>query len=167
MQSIAVIDWVLMVIVLVSSLISLKRGFVREALSLASWIIAFVVARLFSGNLATLLEGQIDTASLRWMIAFLILFAGTVIIGALLNHLIVELVKVTGLSGTDRVFGMIFGAVRGLLILVAAVYGLQYTLVVEDAWYQQSAFIPHLESVADWARKTLPAATERVEWFSQ
>ncbi|GGY42386.1 hypothetical protein GCM10011297_14280 [Bacterioplanes sanyensis] len=163
----AIIDWVLIAVVVISSLISLKRGFVREALSLASWIVAFVVARLFSGNLATLLEGHVDTASLRWMIAFLILFAGTVIIGALLNHLIVELVRVTGLSGTDRVFGMFFGAVRGLLILVAIVYGLQYTLVAEDAWYQQSVVIPHLETVADWARKTLPAATERMEWFSQ
>ncbi len=163
----AIIDWVLIAVVVISSLISLKRGFVREALSLASWIVAFVVARLFSGNLATLLEGHVDTASLRWMIAFLILFAGTVIIGALLNHLIVELVRVTGLSGTDRVFGMFFGAVRGLLILVAIVYGLQYTLVAEDAWYQQSVVIPHLETVADWARKTLPGATERMEWFSQ
>ncbi|WP_233243631.1 CvpA family protein [Bacterioplanes sanyensis] len=154
-------------VVVVSSLISLKRGFVREALSLASWIIAFIVARLFSGNLATLLEGQIDTESLRWMVAFLILFAGTIIVGALLNHLIAELVRVTGLSGTDRVFGMVFGAVRGLLILVVAVYGLQYTLVPDDTWYQQSVFIPQLESVADWARKTLPAATDRLEWFSQ
>jgi len=158
----AVIDWVILAVLAISSLISLKRGFVKEALSLASWIIAFLVARLFSGNLATLLEGSIDTNSLRWIVSFAILFAGTLVIGAMINHLLVEVVRLTGLGGTDRIFGMVFGFVRGLLILVAAVYGLQFTMVPQDAWWQDSTFIPHLESVADWARKTLPGAKDQV-----
>ena len=72
----AVIDWVILAVVVVSALISLKRGFVKEALSLASWVAAFLVARFFSANLATLLVGQIETNSLRWIVAFVILFAG-------------------------------------------------------------------------------------------
>ena len=51
----AIIDWVLLGVVVMSGLISLMRGFIKEALSLASWITAFIVARYFSGNLATLL----------------------------------------------------------------------------------------------------------------
>lgn len=162
----AVIDWVILAVLVISSLISLKRGFVKEALSLASWVIAFVVARLFSGNLATLLEGSIDTNSLRWIVSFAILFAGTLVIGAMINHLLGEIVRLTGLGGTDRIFGMVFGFIRGLVILVAAVYGLQYTLVPDDTWWQESTLIPHLESVADWARKTLPGATDRLMSFS-
>lgn len=162
----AVIDWVILAVLIISSLISLKRGFVKEALSLASWVIAFVVARLFSGNLATLLEGSIDTNSLRWIVSFAILFAGTLVIGAMINHLLGEVVRLTGLGGTDRIFGMVFGFIRGLVILVAAVYGLQYTLVPDDAWWKESTLIPHLESVADWARKTLPGATDRLMSFS-
>ncbi|WP_419810445.1 CvpA family protein [Bacterioplanoides sp.] len=162
----AVIDWVILAVLIISSLISLKRGFVKEALSLASWVIAFVVARLFSGNLATLLEGSIDTNSLRWIVSFAILFAGTLVIGAMINHLLGEVVRLTGLGGTDRIFGMVFGFVRGLVILVAAVYGLQYTLVPDDVWWKESTLIPHLESVADWARKTLPGATDRLMSFS-
>ena len=138
-----VIDWVILAVVVVSCLISLKRGFVKEALSLASWIAAFVIARLFSGNLATLLDGMVETNSLRWIIAFVILFAGTVTIGAMVNHLVVEMVRMTGLSGTDRVFGMVFGLIRGLLVLVAIVYGLQFTMVPQDAWWNDSVFIPH------------------------
>ena len=162
----AVIDWVIVAILAISSLISLKRGFVKEALSLASWILAFLVARLLSGNLATLLEGSIDTNSLRWIVSFAILFAGTLVICAMINHLLVEVVRMTGLGGTDRVFGMVFGFVRGLIILVAAVYGLQFTLVPQDTWWQDSMLIPHLESVADWARKTLPGAKDQVMSFS-
>ncbi|MDK2776432.1 MAG: CvpA family protein [Pseudomonadota bacterium] len=163
----AVIDWVILAVLAVSSLISLKRGFVKEALSLATWIAAFVIARLFSGNLATLLSGMVETNSLRWILAFVILFAGTITIGAMINHLVAEMVRMTGLSGTDRVFGMIFGLIRGVIILVAIVYGLQFTLVPQDAWWQESLFIPHLTSVADWARKTLPGAADQMMSLTQ
>ena len=163
----SVIDWVILAVLVVSVLISLKRGFIREALSLASWIIAFIVARMFSGNLATLLDGMVETSSLRWIIAFAILFVGTIVIGAMLNHLISEFVRMTGLSGTDRVFGMVFGIIRGVIILVAIVYGLQFTLVPEDAWWKDSTFIPYLSTLADWARKTLPGTTEQIMSFSQ
>lgn len=162
----AVIDWVMLAVLAVSALISLKRGFVREALSLLTWVLAFIVARMFSGNLATLLESIIDTQSLRWVIAFTVLFAGTVVIGAMVNHLLAEMVKATGLSGTDRIFGMVFGLVRGLIILIAVVYGLQFTLIPQDAWWQESRFIPYLSTLADWARKTLPGATAQMMSFS-
>ncbi len=56
----------------------------------------------------------------------------------MINHLVAEMVRMTGLSGTDRVFGMIFGLIRGVIILVAIVYGLQFTLVPQDGWWQES-----------------------------
>jgi membrane protein required for colicin V production len=163
----AIVDWVILIILVASGLISLKRGFVKEALSLASWIIAFIIARMFSGNLATLLEGHIDTNSIRWLVAFVVLFAGTITIGAMINHLITEMVRLTGLGGTDRFFGMLFGFIRGAVILVAIVFGLQFTPVPQDAWWQESLFIPHLSTIADWARKTLPGATSQLMSFTQ
>ena len=156
------IDWILIAVVAISGLISLKRGFVREALSLASWVIAFIVARYFSANLATLLVGHVETNTLRWALAFAALFAGTLVICALINHLMVEIVRVTGLSGTDRVFGMVFGISRGLLIIVTLVYLAQFTPAPSDNWWKESRVIPHLEPIADWARKTLPGAVSRV-----
>lgn len=163
----AVIDWVILAVLAISALISLKRGFVKEALSLASWVLAFVVARMFSANLATLLAGTVETESIRWIIAFAILFVGTVVIGALLSHLIVQFIHATGLTGTDRIFGMFFGLVRGLVIVVAIVYGLQFTVVPHDPWWQESTIIPYLSTVADWARKTLPDAAGQLMSFSQ
>lgn len=162
----AIIDWVLLAILLVSSLISLKRGFVKEALSLATWVLAFIVARLFSAHLATLLEGSIETSSIRWVIAFVILFAGTLAIGAMLNHLLVEVVRLTGLGGTDRLFGMVFGFIRGLVVVVALVYAAHFTVIPEDAWWQASIIIPHLEVIAEWAHKTLPGAVHHLTLLS-
>jgi len=163
----AVVDWVILGVLAVSGLISLQRGFVREALSLLVWAGAFILARMFSGNLATLLEEHIVTDSVRWMAAFVILFLGTVIVGSMVTHLIVEFVRMTGLSGTDRLLGMIFGAFRGVIVLVALVYGAQFTMLPKDTWWQESQIIPHLEVLADWARKTLPGAADQVMSFSK
>ncbi len=163
----SVIDWGIIVMLVISSLISLKRGFIKESLSLASWIAAFVVARLFSGNLANMLNGSIDTDSLRWILAFIILFAATLVVGAMLNHLLSHIIKATGLSGTDRVFGMFFGLIRGLVIMVIIVYGLQYTLFTKDKWWQDSTLIPYFENMANKAREILPEANSKLQKISQ
>lgn len=158
-----VIDWVIVAILAISSLISLKRGFVKESLSLATWILAFIVARAFSGNLSALLIGSIETDSLRWILAFVILFAATLVVGALLNHLLSHVIKATGLSGTDRVFGMVFGLIRGGIIILIVVYGLQYTLLSNDGWWKQSLLIPYFEDLANWARTVLPEANNQIK----
>src|SRR5690625_2495355 len=101
-------DWIILAVIGISCVISLKRGFVREALSLVTWVTAFVVAIAFHDRLATLLVDQVGTASLRSLLAFGTLFILTLIIGALVNLLISALVQATGLGGTDRVLGMVF-----------------------------------------------------------
>ncbi|MDF1764311.1 MAG: CvpA family protein [Oleibacter sp.] len=156
------IDWVIVAVIGVSSLISLTRGFIKEALSLASWVIAFFVARYFSANLSALLIDYIEVNSVRAAISFALLFACTLFVLALVNYLLAAIVNATGLSGTDRVLGMAFGAVRGLVILVALVFLGQQTPAPTDSWWQNSVIIPHLETLADWARKTLPSAVDHV-----
>lgn len=145
-------DWVILAILVVSSVISLKRGFVKEALSMANWVLAFVIAIFFHEQLAVVLEGQITTPSLRQMVAFGLLFAATLIVGAMVNYLLGELVRMTGLAGTDRTFGMVFGLVRGFVIVMAILIFLPgiVTTVESDPWWRESAFIPHLVGFEDW-----------------
>lgn len=145
-------DGVILFIIAVSALISVRRGFVREAFSLVTWVAAFVVARLFSPGLEVLLEASIETPSVRMAVAFGLLFAGTLIVGALINHLLGELVRVTGLSGTDRLFGMVFGAVRGMVVVIVLV-ALAGPLFVEDLWWQQSVLVPQFAMMEDWSRE--------------
>jgi membrane protein required for colicin V production len=156
------IDWVILGLVALSGLISIKRGFVKEALSLVTWVIAFFIARMFSGSLAHLLGDLVTTPSARWGIAYGILFAGTLIVGALVNHLVAEFVKVTGLTSTDRVFGMVFGITRGLVILTAIIFGIQFTAIPEDPWWKESIIIPYFEVLVDWARNTVPDAANKI-----
>ncbi len=147
-------DWAIVGVVLVSMLISLVRGFVKEALSLVTWIAAFIVARLFSPWLAGHLAPYIDTPSIQLLAAFALLFFGMLLIGSIMNWVISLLVQATGLSGMDRLLGMGFGFARGLLILVVALALLRMTPAVQDPWYQQSSLIPHLSLVETWSRRT-------------
>ena len=98
-------DWVIVAIVTVSSLISVLRGFVKEAISLAIWALAFFIAVVFHERLAIVLQGTIASASLRYLLAFSGLFVATLVVGSLVKLLVSELVRMTGLSGADRLLG--------------------------------------------------------------
>lgn len=149
-------DWTILVILVVSCLISLKRGFVKEALSMLNWVLAFVIAMTFRDQLATLLEAQISTPSVREMVAFGILFVATLVVGAMVNHLISELVRMTGLGGTDRLFGMVFGLIRGFVVVMALLLLLPAIIPIDqDSWWQESALIPQFLKFEGWARESV------------
>ncbi|BDX20295.1 MAG: colicin V production CvpA [Pseudomonadales bacterium] len=154
-MSLTWVDWAIVAIIAVSALISLTRGFVKEALSLLTWVIAGLVAWLFGGALAELLVPYIETPSLRVIAACSILFVMTLLLGGLVNYLISQLVKATGLSGTDRFLGMVFGAARGALLVVVAVGLLSLAPVEADAWWRESVVIPHFLLVADWSKNLI------------
>jgi len=149
------VDWAIIAIIAVSSLISLTRGFVKEALSLVTWIVAGVIAWMFGGALSQHLVDYVSTPSLQVIAACAILFVATLLVGALVNFLVGELVRVTGLSGTDRVLGMVFGAARGGLLVVLLVGLLSLAPVQRDAWWQQSVLLPHFLMVADWSKNLI------------
>ncbi|WP_120996369.1 CvpA family protein [Stutzerimonas urumqiensis] len=149
------VDWTIVGIVAVSSLISLKRGFVKEALSLVTWVVAGVVAWMFGGALSHYLAPYISTPSIQVIAACAILFVVTLLVGALVNFLIGELIRVTGLSGTDRFLGMVFGAARGGLLVVVLVGLLSLAPVQSDPWWRESALIPHFLMVADWSKNLI------------
>ena len=146
-MKLATFDWIIIVILAISVLISIRRGFIKEALSLFTWIAAVIVARLFGAHLAVLLDSQIDTALLRLAVSYLILFVGTLLVGGFVNFVLGEFVKMTGLTGTDRVLGMFFGLARGALIVMLIVASLQYLVPIEKGdWYRQSILVPEILS---------------------
>ncbi|MGV8842761.1 MAG: CvpA family protein [Pseudomonas sp.] len=149
------VDWAIVAIIAISAVISLKRGFVKEALSLLTWIIAGVVAWMFGGALAEHLSDYIDTPSARVIAACALLFVATLLVGALINFLISELVRVTGLSGTDRLLGMVFGAARGGLLVVLLVGLVSLAPVQQDPWWKQSSLLPQFLMVADWSKNLI------------
>jgi membrane protein required for colicin V production len=154
MEALIWIDWVIIVLIAVSTLISLKRGFVKEALSLVTWVAAFILARTFHPQMQSLLESTVETPLVRLVAAFAILFFGTLIVGAIINNMIGHLVRATGLSATDRVLGMGFGLLRGVVVVIVAIAFTRYTPLSQDTWWRESIMINHLAVVEDWSRRT-------------
>jgi membrane protein required for colicin V production len=149
-------DWVLIGLIVVSTLVGLLRGFIKEVFALAVWVAAFVIAFYFSGQVASLLEGHVELPSGRTAIAFSGLFLIVLVIGGLLTWLIGKLVESTGLSGTDRLMGGVFGALRGLMLVVALVVVAGFTPIPEDPWWKESRVIQSVLPLADWAAGFLP-----------
>ncbi|OUR86413.1 colicin V production CvpA [Methylophaga sp. 42_8_T64] len=150
------VDYVIIGIILISSGISIVRGFIKEVLSLISWILAFWVALMFHAHLATLLTDYVSTPSIRLFAAFFTLFLVTLVLGALVNHLISQLVEKTGLTGTDRSLGVIFGLLRGVAIVTLLVLLAGATPMPADSWWQNSLLLEYFEQMAIWARSFLP-----------
>ena len=142
MEEIAAVDWAIIIVVLVSTLISIMRGFVKEALSLATLIAAILIARVFGPQVADMLVDFISVPSLRLAAAYGGLYLATMIIGGMINYLIYQIVSISGLSSINRILGMGFGFVRGGLIVVVAVAIMARMPISEDSWWQSSRLIP-------------------------
>ena len=150
------VDYTILAVIGISVAISLLRGFTKEALSLAGWVLAVWVALTFADNLQVLLESQISVPSLRLMIAFAILFISTLFLAGLVNYLAVQVIKKTGLSGTDRMIGIFFGVARGCLVVAVLVLIGGMTPMPQDPWWRESQLLHYFQDMAIWLRQFLP-----------
>ena len=139
-------DYVILTIIGISVLVSIMRGFVREILSLAGWVIAFFVARIYCLELAALLPAAIPGEPLRILAAFLILFLATLLVTSLLAIAISLLFKQVGLSWLDRLLGALFGLARGALITLVLVLVGGLTSLPEDTRWRNAMFSAPLEA---------------------
>ena len=149
-------DYVVLAIIAISILVGSIRGFIKEAFSLAVWAAAFLIAFQYSGSLALQLANHIELPSVRTSLAFAGLFISILLVGGLLTFLVGKLVEKTGLSGTDRLLGGVFGGIRGLAIVLAIMLFAGMTPVPQDPWWQQSRTIQSLMPLAEWSAQFLP-----------
>ncbi|VAW33007.1 Colicin V production protein [hydrothermal vent metagenome] len=150
------LDFVFIGIISLSVIISLFRGLIREVLSLLIWVGAFWVAYNFVDVGANTLSSWIELPSARHLIAFVALFLAALIVGGMINFIVAKLITKTGLSGSDRFFGMFFGGLRGLLVVILITFFVQATPLSKDPWWQQSKLAPHFTKISEWVRVKMP-----------
>lgn len=152
------IDYAIGGLILVSAVMGLLRGFIKEAFALTIWVAAIGVGMHYSRDFAVLLQNTISHPSARVAAAFGILFFMTLILGALIGFILNQLIEKTGLTGSDRILGMLFGVLRGSVLVSVLVMLGGITPLPEDPWWKQSLLIPPFQSLAVWLRDHIPSA---------
>lgn len=145
-------DYVLIAIVLVSAVVGLVRGLLREVIAVVTWVVALWAAWRYTERLEPYLGGLLSDPQIRpWaariLIALIVLLLGAAI-GALMSHL----VRLSIFSGMDRFFGMLFGLLRGAILVGVVVMAGQLLQLDEETWWPRSRLIPFGEGMADVLR---------------
>ncbi len=159
----SVVDYALIVLVSISVLIGFVRGFVREAVSLAALILAVWVALRYAWVLDPWLGALDDSPTIQLWVARGVMFFAVLIGGMLVNLVLGLLVRGTGLTGTDRMLGMLFGFGRGVVLVGVLVIGGQFAGMTADPWWQQSRLMPYGEQLADGIRALAEEAGDRLK----
>lgn len=151
-----IFDYLVLFVLVCSVVISTMRGLVKEILSLASWVVSFVIANAYGENLATLLPESIPGNSTRLIVAFIALFIGVRLLMMLLTMALDAVIKATGLTLADRGLGGLFGLARGMVIVLAAVLLCGMTAIPQQAFWKEALLSPLAETGARTLKPFLP-----------
>ena len=151
-----VADFIVLGVIIISVIVSLMRGFVKEALSLAGWLVSLWIAMTFSSGMAELFGSSISDPTLRLLAAFVALFVLSLIVGTMINFFASQFVQRAGLTGVDRTIGTVFGFLRGILLVTIIVMLLGLTTLPKEKWWDESFFMFRFEVIATWLKDLLP-----------
>jgi len=144
------IDGALLLVLALSALLGLFRGFAKEAFSLAGWLLSFWVAVHYSEVLANVFQAQIEYEELRYVLAFVAIFLATLLACMLFSRLAVSLVRASVLRGTDRMLGVLFGLLRGVVLVSIVVLLGGMTPLAEEKLWTDSVLVSDLQQLTGW-----------------
>jgi len=151
-----IFDYVVLGIFAVSIVLSILRGLVREVLSIAGWVIAFVAASSFAGDFEPLLPSEVRGESLRMIVSFITLFISVLLVSGLIIMLVSALIKGVGLGLIDRLLGALFGFLRGLVVVMILVLIAGLTALPQKTFWEQARLSSPLETIALYVKTWLP-----------
>jgi len=152
----AALDWVCLVVLLASLALGAWRGLVYEVLSVLSWLAAFVLAQWWAPEAAAKLSLGSASEPVRYAAGFVTVFVAAVLAGGLLAWLTKKLVEAVGLRPADRTLGAAFGALRGLILLLAATVVMHMTPLKTSPWWQESEGAGALTAALKGLKPVLP-----------
>jgi len=159
---VAVLDWILLAVLLVSLVVGAWRGLVYEVLSVLGWAASFYVAQWAAPQVATLLPLQSASEPVRYAAAFVLIFIAAVFAAGLLAFLLKKLVEAMGLRPVDRTLGAAFGLVRGLILLLAATVVISMTALRSSNWWLESQGAVALTATLKGLKPVLPEQFAKV-----
>ena len=149
-------DYVVITIVSASVLLGLWRGVVGEVIALVAWVLAFFAAKYFGAEVARAAFMSIADPALRLVAAWVAVFVVVLVLMALLRLAVRGLLKALGLSLSDRLLGIVFGAVRGLALVLVLVAAGGMTSLPKEKWWGEAYFSTPLETAVLAGKPWLP-----------
>lgn len=146
-------DYLVIAAILVSAAVGAMRGFLRESIAAAAWIIALFLAWHFTDLIAPHLGGLMSDSQVRPWAARVIIVVLVLLLGAGIGATVGHFVRLSMFSGMDRLLGFVFGLVRGVVLLGVFVILGQVLRLQDEQWWSHSRLIPYGASVANGLRK--------------
>jgi membrane protein required for colicin V production len=151
-------DYVVLTVTAVSVVLSVLRGAMRELLSLLAWTAAAFLAIRFAPAVAGVLPAALSNKAVRLAVAFALILLVSVLLCSLIAMALSALMRKSGLSGTDRLLGAVFGLARAVVILVALTLAGGLTALPRERAWRNAMFSAPLEALAIQVRGYLPEA---------
>ena len=149
-------DYLVIGIVGLSLLFGLWRGVVGEIIALVAWVLAIFAAVEFGAQVGTSVFAGMSDPALRTLAGCVVIFIGVLVVMALFRMLVKRMVKALGLSVSDRILGMLFGLVRGVLVCMVLVGLGGMTSTPTQAWWRQATLAAPLETAVMATKPWLP-----------
>ena len=157
------VDYIILAILILSAIMGLVRGLLREAIAVITWFLAIVLAWSFASSLEPHLGGVLIGSPLRIWAARVIIFVGVLLVGGAVATVLGHYVRVSMFAGMDKFLGLVFGRIRGGVIVGAFTIAVQALRMDEDAAWQRSKLMPYASGVADALRGIVGENLERLE----
>jgi len=151
------IDILILSILLISTSISFFRGGVREFLSLIVWVVAVLVAMIYTHQVTVLLAPHLSMPALRIAVSFIFLFMTTLMLGTVVNYLLGSFIKKNKLSTINRMIGALFGLARAVVVVsVVVLLASLMSKLPGHAWWKTSVMVDYFTHLLPWLREQLP-----------
>ena len=157
------VDYIIIAILLISAIMGLVRGLLREAIAIVTWFLAIVLAWSFGSSVEPYMGGVLVGSPLRIWAARTIVFVLVLLLGGAVAVILGHFVRVSMFAGMDKFLGFVFGLVRGVVIVGALTIAIQALRMDEDARWKNSRLMPYAIGVADALRGMVGENLERLE----
>ena len=151
-------DWVVVIVIGLSTLAAFFRGVVRELIAAIAWVLGLIGAVAFTPALGAMLPDLPEYPAVRYIVAFALIIIGALLAGALIAWPLSSAVRAAGLGFVDRFLGSIFGLARGAALVLAFVLVAGLTPLPRTHWWQSALLVPPLVAGVTALAPHLPAA---------
>ena len=150
------VDIIILAVILLSVIFGLFRGLVREAIALATWVLAFLLATRYAATASSYLARFMADTQWRQWLSWLFLFVATFIVGVIVNKLLSRLVSLAGLGAVDKLLGAAFGFGRAVLAISVFLAVLFSTPLGTADWLRASRLVSQYRPLITWVQNRLP-----------